>query len=68
MHKFKEYTGKTIYSYIQSKRLLNAIRFIENGASVKEACYQCGFNDYSVFLKAFKKEFGTTPAKYKDRQ
>ena len=67
MHKFKEYTGKTIYSYIQSKRLLNAIRYIENKMSIKEACYKSGFNDYSVFLKAFKKEFGTTPTKYKDR-
>lgn len=68
MHKFKEYTGKTIYAYIQSKRLLNAIRCIENGATAKEACYHSGFNDYSVFLKAFKKEFGTTPTKYKDQQ
>lgn len=68
MHKFKEQTGTTIYSYIQSKRLLNAAKSIKCGMSIKEACYRNGFHDYSVFLKAFKKEFGTTPTKYKDRE
>lgn len=68
MHKFKEQTGTTIYSYIQSKRLLNAAKSIKSGVSIKEACYRNGFHDYSVFLKAFKKEFGTTPTKYKDRE
>lgn len=68
MHRFKKYTGKTIYSYIQSKRLLSAVKQIRNGMSIKEACYQNGFNDYSVFLKAFKKEFGTTPTKYIDQE
>ena len=68
MHKFKEQTGTTIYSYIQSKRLLNAAKSIKCGMSIKEACYRNGFNDYSVFLKAFKKEFGITPTKYKERE
>lgn len=65
MHKFKEHTGKTIYSYIQSKRLLKACEYMNQGMIIKEACFACGFNDYSVFLKAFKKEFNTTPAKYR---
>lgn len=64
MHKFKECTGKTIYSYIQSKRLLKALNLIKSGLSAKQAAIECGFNDYSVFLKAFKKEFGTSPTKY----
>lgn len=29
-----------------------------------EARFQCGFGDYSNFLKAFKREFGKTPSKY----
>lgn len=64
MHKFKEYTGKTMYSYIQSKRLLKAINYMNRGMSAKQACFESGFNDYSVFLKAFKKEFNSTPLKY----
>lgn len=68
MHKFKECTGKTIYSYIQSKRLLKAINYMNNGMSAKQACFKSGFNDYSVFLKAFKNEFATTPIKYKENK
>lgn len=64
MHKFKAVTGKSVFSYIQTKRLLNAAQLIHNGASAKTACYESGYNDYSVFLKAFKKEFGVTPREY----
>ena len=64
MHKFKKITGKTIFEYIQSKRLLYAAALLKNEVSAKEACFESGYNDYSVFLKAFKKEFGTTPSAY----
>ena len=65
MHRFKELTGKTVLSYIQSKRLLHAAALLSGGCSAKEACYKSGYKDYSVFLKAFKKEFDTTPTEYK---
>lgn len=65
MHRFKECTGKTVYSYIQSKKLLKALNNINNGMSSKQACYESGFSDYSVFLKAFKKEFGAAPSRLK---
>lgn len=65
MHKFKEITGESVYSYISKKRLLYAADLLQDGASAKCACYESGYNDYSVFLKAFKKEFGITPANYK---
>lgn len=64
MHKFKEYTGKSIYAYIQTKRLLYGASLLFDGKSAKEASIQCGYNDYSVFLKAFKKEFGVSPSEY----
>lgn len=66
MHKFKNATGKTIHAYIQTKRLLHALSMIRNGHSAKSACFQSGYKDYSVFLKAFRKEFGMTPAEAKN--
>lgn len=65
MHKFKRVTGKTIYSYINSKKLIHAADLISSGCSAKTACFESGFNNYSVFLKAFKKEYDCTPTDYK---
>lgn len=64
MHRFKEETGYTIYNYIMQKRLLAAKEQMEQGVNAGEAALQCGFREYSSFLRAFKKEFGMTPKEY----
>lgn len=64
MHKFKKQTGFTIHSYIMEKRLIHANLLIKKGKSITEACIECGFNDYSSFLRAFKNMFGLSPKKY----
>lgn len=64
MHKFKKYTGYTIYNYIMQKRIIMANNLIKGGKPITEACFECGFGDYSSFLKAFKKIFGTSPKQY----
>lgn len=61
MHLFKAETGYSIGSYINEKRLLAAKAMIRDGESVTDACYACGFKDYSTFSRAFKKRFHTTP-------
>lgn len=63
-HQFKEYTGFSPYQYIMKKRLSAAYRMIYNGKSVTFACMESGFNDYSNFLKAFKREFGQNPSEF----
>lgn len=61
---FKEFTGLTLYQYIIKKRLVVARNMLREGAQVMDACMQCGFNDYSNFLKAFKREFGKSPKEF----
>jgi AraC-like DNA-binding protein len=61
MHKFKSVAGCTAHSYILQKRLMLAADHIKNGMPVTCACEESGFSDYTAFLKAFKKMFGTTP-------
>lgn len=61
MHVFKEETGYTIGSYLSSKRLLLAKEMIASGSSVTEACYACGYKNYSTFSRAYKKTFGKAP-------
>lgn len=61
MHKFKKETGYTLHNYILQKRLLIAKDLIENGEAVLKAATKCGFNDYSSFLRSFKKLFNKSP-------
>lgn len=61
MRKFKEATGYTIHNYLIKKRLLLAREQILDGAAVMDACYNCGFQDYSAFSRAYKKQFGFSP-------
>lgn len=64
MHKFKEQTGYTIHSYIQQKRLLYASVLIKQGNQISNVCLECGFVDYSSFVRAFKKMFDLSPKNY----
>ena len=63
MHSFKDATGYTIGSYITTKRLLYARALIRGGASVTDACYASGFQNYSTFSRAYKKQFQTSAKK-----
>lgn len=64
MHKFKSQTGYTIHSYILQKRLILANSLIKSGRSMTEACTECGFGDYSSFVRAFKKMYGLSPKRH----
>ena len=64
MHLFKEETGYTLYNYILKKRIIKASALMKSGMQAGEVCAQCGFGDYSSFVRAFKKEFGLSPKQY----
>lgn len=65
MRTFKEETGHTLGRYITEKRLIKAKDLIAGGAKATQACYACGFNNYSAFLRAYKKQFGGLPKQQK---
>ena len=58
MRLFKQETGYTIGNYISSKRLLLAKELILSGTPAAEACYDCGYRDYSTFSRAYRSLFG----------
>lgn len=68
MRTFKEQTGETVHGYVRQKRLLNAARLIREGTPAVKAAAESGFNDYSVFHRAFRKSFGMSPGKIKNYQ
>ena len=57
MRLFKQETGYTIGNYISSKRLLLAKNLILSGTPATQACYDCGYKDYSTFSRAYKSLF-----------
>lgn len=63
-HEFIRYTNHSVYSYILYKRVAMAKEMIFAGERLIEISYQCGFNDYSSFLRAFKKIAGISPREY----
>lgn len=64
MHKFKANTGYSLHHYVNNKRLQKAADCIKNAMSPSDAAAECGFNDYSSFVRAFTKLFGVSPRKY----
>lgn len=58
---FKANTGSSLRQYITVKRLLTARDRIRSGVSAVEACFSCGYNDYSAFYRAYIKQFGHPP-------
>lgn len=64
MRLFRQETGCTIGNYIAQKRLALARELIISGReSATSACFTAGFSNYSTFLRAYKRQFGSTPRK-----
>lgn len=61
---FKLATGTTINKYIIARRISMAKSMLSNGSNINDVYAQCGFNDYTNFLKSFKKAVGVSPKKY----
>lgn len=63
---FREVMLMTPKRYIFMRRIEAAKIQLMGGASVTEACYRAGFNDYSHFIADFRRETGVTPSKYRE--
>lgn len=61
-------TGGNFYRYLDSYRIKEATRIIQNAGrdiSFKALSDEVGYSDISVFYRAFKRETGCTPAIYR---
>ena len=61
MRRFREETGYTLHQYVTGKRLLLARDMLCRGLRPTEACFGCGYRDYSAFARAYRKQFGVSP-------
>ncbi|WP_316934529.1 AraC family transcriptional regulator [Rufibacter tibetensis] len=65
---FKERTGKTYTQFLTEIRVGFACKLIiANKMSIKQLCYESGFNNFSCFHKNFKGIMGKTPQSYQNQ-
>lgn len=62
---FRQVTGSSLHEFIRYKRISKAKKLLSEGCNVTEACTKSGFNDYSNFLRMFKRTVGISPGQYK---
>ena len=62
MRRFRQETGYSIHGYLSEKRLLLAQQLLSRGAAPSEVFTQVGYQDYSTFSRAYKKQFGRSPS------
>lgn len=65
-HVFTDTNGLPLHKYITKKRLDMCRDAILSGQDISIVAENYGFSDYSVFYRAFVKEYGKSPKKYRD--
>jgi AraC-like DNA-binding protein len=66
---FSKEMGMSPRMYFEDLRLRMAMDILFEGtATVKETAARCGIYDVNYFCRIFKKRFGISPGKYKERQ
>ncbi|WP_055107958.1 helix-turn-helix domain-containing protein [Paenibacillus ihumii] len=65
---FKQHTGENFIDYVTRLRMEEAKRLIgEQRLSLKEICFEVGYNDPNYFSRVFKKTTGMTPTEYRQQ-
>lgn len=63
---FKKTTGTTINRYIVARRLARAKILLQQGYSVTETSGLCGFQNYTHFIRTFKKHCAVSPGQFSE--
>ncbi len=64
-HEFMKFTNRSVYEYVLYRRVMLARQMMQGSETLNGIAYQCGFNDYSNFLRIFNKIVGVSPSAYR---
>jgi AraC family transcriptional regulator len=65
---FHQATGMTVTAYVRGRRLTEAVRALANGApDILCVALQAGYGSHEAFSRAFRDQFGLTPAEVRAR-
>lgn len=65
---FRREVGVSFYRYVTQRRLTESKLLIQSGIPMEQVSISVGFQDYSTFYRAFKSEYGLSPAQYRKKQ
>ncbi len=63
--RFRESTFLTISQYMTANRIIMVEKLLMQGTSPTEACFSCGFNNYTHFARTFKEVTGSSPREFR---
>lgn len=61
---FRSVHGLSLMAYVRARRLTEAARMLQN-ADVLEVARRCGYGSQAAFTRAFTRQFGAPPARYR---
>lgn len=62
---FNDKLGTSFYKYVMQRRLTEAANLILCGIPMEQIYTKVGYNDYSAFYRAFKREYGISPKEFR---
>lgn len=62
---FRRQLGVSFYRFVTQRRLIAAKSLIMEGETLEQVASKVGFADYSTFYRAFKQEYGISPAHFR---
>ncbi len=66
MRVFKKKTGHTFVTFLTDYRLANASYYLkETDRPVGEIAQECGFDNFSYFIRKFRAKYGVSPREYR---
>lgn len=65
---FRRRLGVSFYHCVTQRRLIAAKSLILQGTPLHDIHEQVGFADYSSFFRAFKREYGISPSRFRELQ
>lgn len=65
---FQAHTRRTVMDYVRGRRLVRGARRLlaEPELRLVDLAFDCGFDSQEAFTRAFKRLFGTTPARFRE--
>ncbi|MFB9060108.1 MULTISPECIES: helix-turn-helix domain-containing protein [Sphingobium] len=64
---FRAEIGTTPSAWVESARIEAARKLLEQGLQPKLTAARCGFRDIETFRRAFIRQLGISPARYRER-